>query len=342
MDSTRRWIQFPDASLEVRGLAWFAECAPDLWRLPGWSMDRVPEAVGTRARFPGGGRIRFRTGTSQLCIRLWASDIQGVVSTSAYGSRGLDLYVDRVYWNSVLVDEVGETERMFFCGANRCEKDITIYLPLFQEMRILAIGVDHDADVHLPAPFSKDAPLVVYGSSVAQGAGACRPGMSYAAILARHLNIDFVNLGFGGAGRAETDVVTLVAGIEACCFLLDLGKSFGIQPIDVYTAMLATIRSFHPDVPLVCITPIFSTREYYDAEFIELSRHTRHVVRAAVADRKQAGDDAVYLIEGSDLLGPGEADAFHEGVHPTDLGYMRIAERLRPILQTILGLSPDK
>ena len=40
-----------------------------------------------------------------------------------------------------------------------------------------------------------------------------------------------------------------------------------------------------------------------------------------------------------DLLGPGDSDAFQEGVHPTDLGFTRIADRLEPLLREVLGLE---
>ena len=100
--------------------------------------------------------------------------------------------------------------------------------------------------------------------------------------------------------------------------------------------MLKTIRSSHPKVPIVCITPIFSSREFYDDRYIRLSQHTRKGMRQAVAERIKAGDEFVHLVEGLDLLGKQDTDTYHEGVHPTDLGYQRIAERLQPILEKIL------
>jgi len=91
-------------------------------------------------------------------------------------------------------------------------------------------------------------------------------------------------------------------------------------------------------VPLVCITPIFSTRELYDQSYVGLSQYVRSVVVKCASDMVSAGDGNVHLVRGLDLLGPADTDGFQEGVHPNDLGFDRIADRLEPTLRKILRL----
>lgn len=328
----------PDARVEVCGLPWFAENAPDLWRLPGRARNTVREPVWELARAPDGARIRFAADTSQLSIRVETSRIAATRDAlSALGQRGLDAYVDGEYWSSAPVNEPGESELTFFSQATRQRKHVTIHLPIFQEIRVLAIGLDAGARLSAAPPFSAGRPLVFYGSSICQGFCASRPAMTYPALVARRLNLDHVNLGFGGNGRAEPEVVRLIDEIDACGFVLDLGKSYGTQSADVYAAMLDTLRSSHPDVPVVCITPIFATSEIFSADYAALSTHTRAVMRQAASERTQAGDRMTHLVEGLDLCGRADADAFQEGVHPTDLGFVRIAERLLPVIRGALS-----
>ena len=330
------WLPLTDERLTATGLPWFAENAPLLWRLPAQHADRLPNTVRGLMRFPAGAQLRFVSDTSQLHLRVSASNVRPMKHMSPLGYRGFDVYVEGAYWQSSAVQAEGVQELSFFAGAKRVMKEIRIYLPLYQEVQVLAIGIDEDAGVKRPAPFALGQPIVYYGSSIAQGACASRPGMTYEAILGRRLNMDFVNLGFSGAGKAEPLVVDLVAQIDACCFVFDLGKSFGMQSEGVYGAMLDSIRTAHPNVPMICVTPIYSTREAFDQGYRDLSEHVRGVTRRAVTARTAAGDNKLYLVEGMELLGPGDADAFQEGTHPTDLGFTQIADRLEPLLREVL------
>ncbi|MCX7011718.1 MAG: GDSL-type esterase/lipase family protein [Candidatus Sumerlaeota bacterium] len=326
-----KWIASPDPRLELRGLPWFSENAPDLWRLPKSAKDRTPKGAWSRSLCPDGGRIRFSSDTSRLAIRAQAA--QEHVNPCM-----IDLYVDGRFLHSVDLVGAEPRELTLFDKKERAPKDITVYLPHTHEIRVLAFGVDEDAHLAAPKPFALERPLVCYGSSVLQGTGANHPSMTYPAILARRLNLDLVNLGFGGSGKAEPEVVALVNQLDACCYLFDLGKSYGAQSIEVYGRMLDTIRAGHPDVPIIVITPIYSTKEVTEAGYEEKSENLRTLMRQAAADRAKAGDTHMFVVEGLELFGAGDVDAFHDSLHPNDQGDDRMAMRLAPIVEkTVFG-----
>jgi hypothetical protein len=173
--------------------------------------------------------------------------------------------------------------------------------------------------------------IVFYGSSVCQGTGSAKPGMSYEAILCRNLNYDFINLGFGGAGKAEPAVVDLVNSVPACCYVLDLGKSYGSQDAVPFRNMIVALRHSHPDTPIICMTPITSSAEVHSPSYSARSLHDRDVMREPTNALIQAGDKKLYLLEGADLLGFADHDGLsRDGVHPCEYGYAIIAERLLP------------
>ena len=326
--SHEKWVPSAAGRVEVLGLPWFGANTPELWRLPRKAMNAVPEGVRKQARFPAGARLRFRSDTSRLSLR--------VESLTDSPGHGIDVYVDGAYWRSVRIAEPKQTLECF-SDAGTTDREITLYLPYRQEVRVPAIGLDEGATLGAGGPFSRTTPLVLYGSSIAQGAGASRAAMSYVALLARRLNLDFVNLGFGGAGKAEAAVVELVASVDACCYVFDLGKSYGAQSGDAYAAMLDTARAARPGVPMVCVTPVLATREFYSAEYVELSRHVLDVMRNAAAERA-ANDDKLHLLEGTDLLGPSDTDGFSaDGVHPNDLGFALIAQRLEERIRDLVS-----
>lgn len=331
--TTLRWETFPGDALECSGLPWLDENLPDLWRLPRRLASSLPDGVRRQLRVPAGARLRMRCDTSELHFRMRC--------TPECAATGLDVYIDGRFWGTVPVPKGAESEVVCFAGAGREPKEITVYLPLYHELQIelqiAAYGIDRNAGCGKPEPFARERPLVLYGSSIAQGASAARPGMSYAAILGRSMNTDHVNLGFGGAGKAEAEVVALVTQIDACCYLLDLGKSYGRQTAEAYAAMLTTLRQAHPGTPIVCITPIFSSREFYNDQYVDLSRHIRTLMRESAVERMAQGDGLFFLVEGETLLSPQDTDGLSsDGVHPNDLGHSCIAERLQPTIEAAL------
>ena len=327
------WIAFPDPRLELRGLPWFAENSPELWRLPKSAQSRVPKGVWSRAIAPDGGRIRFSAATSQLALRVQ------VVSTQkklAY----FDAFIDAEFAGTAGSPGPQTVELVLFSGRDRSAKNLTIYLPNTSEVRVLAVAVDRGAKLGPPPPFARPEPLVCYGSSVLQGTGSAHPSSTYPAVLARRLNLDFINLGFGGAGKAEPVVVELVNRPQACGFLFDLGKSYGAQPQEPYARMLADIRARHPTVPIFCVTPIYSTKEVNEKGYRERSEDLRTLMRSAAEARQQAGDRNIHVAEGLELFGAADQDLFNDPLHPNDAGNERMGERLVPLVRAnVLGAN---
>ncbi len=73
----------------------------------------------------------------------------------------------------------------------------------------------------LKLPTRKEKAIVIYGTSIAQGACASRPGMSWAAILGRKMDRPVINLGFNGSGRLEPPVIDLLSELDAKIYILD-------------------------------------------------------------------------------------------------------------------------
>lgn len=321
------WIAFPDSRLEMRGLPWFAENTPELWRLPKSAKNRVPSRVWGRAVAPDGGRIRFSSTTTRLALRV---EIVGPPKKRA----NFDAYIGDAFAGSAGSVGPRSADLVLFAGQKPRGETITIYLPNTSEVRVLAVGIDSDAIIGRPAPFSLEAPLVCYGSSVLQGTGSAHPSRTYPAVLARRLNLDFVNLGFGGSGKAEPEVVALVNLPKACGFLFDLGKSYGAQTKEPFARMFADIRSAHPSVPIFCVTPIYSTKEVTVEGYREKSENLRDLMRGVAVERRDAGDRNIHIVEGLELFGPADEALFNDPLHPNDAGNERMGDRLLPLVKS--------
>jgi len=335
------WISFPDNRFTVSGLYWFKENTPDLWRLPVRMKDKVRQPVWELACQPSGGRIRFSSDTMELKIRLKYPDAVASGNMSLIARAGCDVYVNAKYWNCIAPAEPGEMEGLCFEKAPPEMRDITIYLPLLTEAAVLEIGIDDDARIEPPRPFAIDKPLVFYGTSIVHGGAAARSGLTYPAILCRMLNLDFINLGFSGNGRCEPEMAEPLAEIHASLYVIDAGRNHqdknDLEPL--YQPFVEIIRAKRPDTPIICVTPFYVTGIDWYQGFREQNEGLRDVVRRTVDNLKAKGGKKVYLVEGEELFGPQDADGLTDSVHPNSLGFMRVAERLAPIVKKTLALS---
>jgi lysophospholipase L1-like esterase len=344
-----RWLGLTTGEVEMCGLPWFAENAGDLVRLPTRLKSSFRPAVWSLAHSPSGARIRFRSDTSVLSLRLEYPSPPNMANMHAYGQTGVDTYVDGSYLVTAVADKDANPRKAYetvlfdFSKQPHVLRDITLYLPLYKSVKVLGIGVEPGAKVTAPRPFAVPKPVVFYGTSITQGGCASRPGMSYEAILGRKLNIDFVNLGFSGNGLGEPELAGAVSEIDASCYVLDFGANHktGEEMRAVYAPFLDAVRAKHPTTPIVVMTPLYTARELrlpsLGADWQQRRDHIGQVVQVRIS----RGDSNLFLVDGARLLGTNPGDGLVDGGHPNDLGFYRIAEGLAPVLRSALKL-PDQ
>jgi hypothetical protein len=338
--ATLIWITPQDPRFDIHGLPWVAENKGELIRLPSRLKDQLPPAVWNLGQSPSGGRIRFRTDSTRVSIKLAYPSAPNMANMHAFGQTGVDLYVDGVYRSTAIAPKdatyITPVEHVFFENLPRQERELTLYLPLYKPARVLGIGLDSDAKITKARRFATAKPVVFYGTSITQGGCASRSGLSYQAILGRQLNLDFVNLGFSGNGKGEPAVASMIAEIDASAFVLDFAQNNPtIESLrEVYEPFLITLRTKHPKTAIIAITAISSSRE--TGRLDQMREHVREVVKRRMAE----GDRLLTLVEGTTLLGPDRLDGLVDGSHPNDLGFQWMAEGLAPHLARVLNLPP--
>jgi lysophospholipase L1-like esterase len=343
-EASLHWIPLSTQHVEVDGLPWYGENGGELFRLPVRLKDTYRKPVWDLAQSPSGGRIRFRTNSAALAIRLEYPAPPEMKNMHAFGQTGVDLYADGVYRGTAIADrdsKPGKTqEHTYYKDQPRVDREITLYLPLYMGVKVLGIGLDADARIEHAKPFAVTKPVVFYGTSITQGGCASRSGMSYQAILGRLLNADFV--GFSGNGLGEPELARAVAEIDAACFVMDFAQNNPtVESLaQAYAPFLETIRVKHPDTPILVITPIFSARESWSRD--DRLEGMRELIRRVAAGRIAAGDRHIEIVEGTDLLGPTRGDGLVDGTHPNDLGFQWMADGLAGRLGKLLGVRLER
>ena len=305
-------------------------------RLPETIGQTVSKRVNELKNYTAGGRVRFVTDSKQIAIHAICPPVAPRAHMPFTCVTGFDLYADvednRQYFGTFkpAVDCGGVFEDIVNVPADG-KRTITINMPLYNSVKQLFIGIEKGAVLEAAEPLIQP-PVVYYGSSITQGGCASRPGCSYQAMLHRHFQTDYINLGFSGNAKAEVEIMEYIAGLDMSVFVYDYDHN--APSCDHLRAThergFKIVREKHPDIPV-----IFMTRPKYYVSEIVLERN--RIIRQTYENAKAAGDQNVYFIDGRELLLP-EAREYSlvDNTHPTDLGFFGMYSRILPLMRTLI------
>ena len=312
-------------------------------RLPTRANGVVPESVWWLSTNSAGICLYFRTDSPQITVR-WTlkSDGLSMPHMPSTGMSGVDLYAQNPAatnphnkWRWVATGTPAGKENEANFGVPAGMREYILNLPLYNGVEKLSVGISADATIEAAARTEK--PVVIYGTSITQGGCAARPGMAHTSIISRWLDTPVVNLGFSGSGRMEPEMMKLIAELDASVFVLDCLPN--LSPAEVTERIIPgvkTLRAAHPDTPIILVENI----EYQSGWLNEGSRNDyvskNNNLKAEYEKLLAQGVTGLSYIEGLPLLGD-DAEGTVDGVHPTDLGFIRMAEAFEPVIKAALG-----
>lgn len=335
--SYSRELNYVDAkSLTLIGKA--LPTGPHYHRIDTTQYPLMPLAVKRLFTQSAGLAVVFKTNSTTIAAKWTLGGAKALNNMTPIGQKGLDLYIKRdgvwefagvgrpsgVSSTYTLVEEMGEGE-----------KECLLYLPLYDELKSLEIGVDAESSLEsLPSPFK--GKVLIYGSSITQGASASRPGMAYPSILSRRTGIHFVNLGLSGNGKMETAVADMLADHAADAYILDCAANPSPEQITERTAYLVrTLRERHPEVPIIMIQSVVREGGNFNLKIKEREYQKNVCFKAEYEKLLQEGIRELYLIEGGELLGQ-DHEGTTDGTHPNDVGFERMLRVIEPGVMAVL------
>ena len=305
------------------------------WRKPEGAILRLPETFTEKeinkgalflAHHSAGGVIRFRSDSPYLALRAklaYSFDMNHMPRT---GSAGFDLYRDGKFVSVVQPPSSFGTIVSKLTGADNGKIcNFSLNLPLYGSAAEIEIGIAPGSRLLPPLPHKIAKPILFHGSSITQGGCASRPGNVFTSMLCREFDVPQINLGFSGSGMAEPALAEAVSKLELSLLVLDAGHSTHNR------RFYEIVRKAQPDLPILIVSKSYGNRP---------EKISRATYEAAVA----SGDKAVRFFDGwSFFHNPDDVDSDActvDGIHPNDLGFYRMYQKLRPVIAELLEYSP--
>lgn len=323
-----------DEPIIVSGIAWL-ERERSFCRLPVDALPEMSEAVRRLAWCATGGMARFRTNSGTIAIRVELAEVVDMPHMPRSGNSGVDVYLGRgkeKRFISAARPPMNQRvyETLLVDGPDSGMREWTLNLPIYNGIKRVVIGLDVDAEIEPPAPFTVEKPILFYGSSITHGGCASRPGNTYPGILARWLDANLVNLGFSGSARGEPAMARLIGTVDMSVFVMDYDHNAPTEEHleQTHETFFKIVRECRPDLPIVIVSsPSINANP---------SRWMprREIIRGTYENALARGDDRVWFVDGETLFGATDRDACTvDGVHPNDLGFLRMARAIRPSVE---------
>lgn len=305
---------------------------------------RIPDDVANNTNYsvsklytnPAGGRIRFKTDSDKLALKVILPGHSDRSIMSTLCSKGFDVYIKKDGKESLkycLYPPIDvESEYVWEKGLPEGIKEITLYMPLYNDVKDVYVGIEEDKALFTHDDYKVEKPFLFYGSSITQGASVSRPGNTYQAMLARELDINYTCLGFAGSALAEDSIVDYMATMDFSVFVSDYDYNApDAEHLEkTHFKMYSKIRETHPDVPYIMLSkPIFTPDTDNDYNMLR-----RNIVYDTYLKAKELGDDKVYFIDGFKMFeNHSNGECCADGVHPNDFGAYIMYQTIKEVIE---------
>jgi len=304
-------------------------------RLPAKAKGKVPGNVWGLGRNSAGLCVRFTTDAGSIKVRWTLTDTGikmggSVLATPhqpATGVSGIDVYSKNSegQWQFINNGRPLDIENTRGFDPIRGSETL-LYLPLYNGVKSLKIGIPKDNKISSVTRLKDSKPIVFYGTSITQGGCASRPGMAYTAIVGRRLDRPVINLGFSGCGRMEIEMAELIGELDPVVFVLDcLWNMDGKMMQERMEPFVRKLRELRPLTPILLMDK---------SSFLKSARPPKGNA-SWFNQLTAAGLTNIHYLSSENMLGD-DSEGTVDGVHPNDLGMMRMAEAVIPSLRPII------
>lgn len=309
-------------------------------RLPDSLKGKIRNELWDLGQNTAGLAIRFHSNATKIGAKWKNHAVFNMNHMTPTGIRGLDLYClqDDGSWtfvNSARPCEKKTNSAIIMENMSDKDREYMLYLPLYQGIDSLEIGINESAVIgtpHIMLP-KDEKPIVWYGTSITQGGCANRPGMAATNILERKLNRVVINLGFSGNGRLDPEIAEVMANVDASIYILDMLPNVTNEQINERIERFYNIlRKAHPYTPILLMQNPEFPHMRFNSEVNEKICEKNVTLKSFCNKFRKSGDKNIHYISSEGMMGK-DNEATVDCNHFTDLGFMRCADYMLPIIK---------
>ena len=300
-------------------------------RLPQKYKKSVRKEVWELSENSAGVSISFLSDTTEIVVK-WSikHDLKMNHMTDA-GIKGVDLYEKKNdTWNYIGtgLPNGKDNEHMLLKGASKTLREYCLYLPLYDTVTNLQLGLDDDCIFE--EAINKNRPIVFYGTSITQGGCASRPGLVHTNIISRKLDHECINLGFSGNGHLENSVGSIMSNVDASLYIIEC--MYNVDKDMVTNSTIPLIKTIRKNpvakkTPIVFIEQCIIDLDSIHNEFINSVIEKNDELNKQVDNAINKGEKDLFIIKQIGCIDE-DSEATVDGIHFNDLGFQRYASHL--------------
>lgn len=334
----------------IQNQGWTNEIGKNFQRLPHRAEKDVRKPVWGLSENTAGLAIHFYSNAEKIEIRYDVNGRHALPHMPATGKSGVDLYaIDSDGKWRVASDRYNFGDTITYTFNNLTQSkyhkhgfEYRLYLPLYNNVKWLEIGVPDSSELKF-IPALQERPIVIYGTSIAQGGCASRPGMAWTNILSRRLDYPIINLAFSGNGPLEKELVDYINELEASLYVFDCLPNMGdlsSEEIIKRTIYGVTKLRENHDAPILVVDHIGYRNDEVTLSAKDSADRMNIASRQAFDSLVQMGVKNIYHLHKDSINFP--ADGCVDNIHPTDFGMQVYADAYEKVIRKLLNMPIGK
>ena len=300
-------------------------------RLPISYKEIVREPVWDLSKSSAGMSIRFLSNSKSINVKWTILNNLKMNHMAETGIKGVDLYFKNKdnwqYLNTGRPDGI-KNESTLINNMSEEMREFKIFLPLYDGVVNIEVGIDSNSIIKKPLK-NRNKSIIFYGTSITQGGCASRPGMVHTNIISRKLDLDCINFGFSGNGRMEQPIAKLISESNPLFYVIECMPNM-INPENVTNKtipLVNTIRENNPEAPIVFVENFIPTSPILDKKRENDIREMNLALKTEYEKMISEGYNNIFYIKSKNAIGD-DNEGTVDGVHFTDLGFLRYADFL--------------